>query len=110
MRKIFGIIVAASALFASCSSPYYPEYVPVVSLGASTSNLICESEEGSCSLNVISNVEYTATIISGSEWLSFKHVAGTTYSGSGYPCHRQLRIGAGAPEAGGLLGHLSGGL
>lgn len=84
MRKIFGIIVAASALFASCSSPYYPEYVPVVSLGASTSNLICESEEGSCSLNVISNVEYTATIISGTEWLSFKHVAGTTYSGSGY--------------------------
>ena len=71
MKKIFGIVVAVSAFLASCSSPYYPEYVPVVSLGANTSALVCEVEEGSASLNVISNVEYTASIISGSEWLSF---------------------------------------
>lgn len=83
MKKIFGFVVAVSAFLASCTSPYYPEYVPVVSLGANTSALVCESEEGTASLNVISNVEYTATIISGNEWLSFADVNGDTYTGSG---------------------------
>ena len=83
MKKIFGFVVAVSAFLASCTSPYYPEYVPVVSLGANTSALVCESEEGSASLNVISNVEYTATIISGNEWLSFADVNGDTYTGNG---------------------------
>lgn len=83
MKKIFGIIVAVSALFASCSSPYYPEYVPVVSLGASTSALVCENTESTCELNVISNVEYTATIISGEEWLSFADTESLTRVGNG---------------------------
>ena len=83
MKKIFGFVVAVSAFLASCTSPYYPEYVPVVSLGANTSALVCESEEGTASLNVISNVEYTATIISGNEWLSFADVNGDTYTGNG---------------------------
>ena len=83
MKKIFGIVVAVSAFLASCSSPYYPEYVPVVALGANTSALVCESEEGSASLNVISNVEYTATIISGDEWLSFADTESLTRVGNG---------------------------
>lgn len=83
MRKIFGFVVAVSAFLASCSSPYYPEYVPVVSLGASTSNLVCENTESSCSLNIISNVEYTATIISGDEWLSFADTKSLTRKGYG---------------------------
>jgi hypothetical protein len=83
MKKIFGIIVAVSAFMASCSSPYYPEYVPVVSLGASTSALVCENTDSSCSLNVISNVEYTATIISGDEWLSFADTESLTRTGNG---------------------------
>ena len=83
MKKIFGIVVAVSAFLASCSSPYYPEYVPVVSLGANTSALVCESVEGSSSLNVISNVEYTATIISGTEWLSFADAEGDVRVGNG---------------------------
>ena len=83
MKKIFGIVVAVSAFLASCSSPYYPEYVPVVSLGANTSALVCEVEEGSASLNVISNVEYTASIISGSEWLSFADTESSVRTGNG---------------------------
>lgn len=83
MKKIFGIVVAVSAFLASCSSPYYPEYVPVVALGASTSNLICEGDEGTASLNIISNVEYTATIISGDEWLSFADTESLTRVGNG---------------------------
>lgn len=83
MKKIFGIVVAVSAFLASCSSPYYPEYVPVVALGASTSALVCENDEGTASLNVISNVEYTATIISGEEWLSFADTESLVRVGNG---------------------------
>ena len=83
MKKIFGIIVAVSAFLASCSSPYYPEYVKIVSLGATTSSLICEREEGAAKLNVYSNVEYTATITSGSEWLSFADTEGEVRTGNG---------------------------
>ena len=83
MKKIFGIVVAVSAFLASCSSPYYPEYVPVVSLGANTSALVCENVEGSSSLNVISNMEYTATIISGTEWLSFADTDSSVRTGNG---------------------------
>ena len=83
MRKIFGIIVAVSAFLASCTSPYYPEYVPVVSLGASTSALVCETEAGSASLKVISNVDYTATLISGTEWLNFADTPEAIRYGSG---------------------------
>lgn len=71
MRKISFLIAAVSAFMISCSSPYYPEYVPVVSLGASTNNLICESEESVVSLNVLSNTDYTATLESGHEWIRF---------------------------------------
>ena len=83
MKKIFVIILAVSAFMASCSSPYYPEYVRVVSLGASTSNLICENTEDYCSLSVISNVEYDATLISGTEWLSFADTDATSIKSSG---------------------------
>lgn len=81
MKKIFGIIIAVSAILSSCSSPYYPEYVPVISLGANTSKHICDKEEGVTSINVISNVEYTATIISGYEWLSFVDSDTNVYTG-----------------------------
>ena len=81
MKKIFGIIIAVSAIMASCSSPYYPEYVPVISLGANTSKHICDKEEGESSINIISNVEYTATIISGYEWLSFVDSDTNVYTG-----------------------------
>lgn len=83
MKKIFVIILAVSAFMASCSSPYYPEYVPVVSLGANTSSLMCENTEGEVELSVLSNVEYTATIISGSEWVSFKDTDALTRVGRG---------------------------
>ena len=83
MKKIFVIILAVSAFMASCSSPYYPEYVRVVSLGANTSSLMCENTEGEVELSVLSNVEYTATLISGSEWLSFKDTEGVTRIGNG---------------------------
>ncbi|MBE6212314.1 MAG: hypothetical protein E7129_04155 [Rikenellaceae bacterium] len=82
MKKIFVTILAVAAL-ASCSSPYYPEYRPIVSLGAETSNLVVENTEDICRLAIISNVEYNATIISGSEWLSFADTEGTVRIGSG---------------------------
>ncbi len=71
MRKISFLIAAVSAFMISCSSPYYPEYVPVVSLGASTAELICEREEGIASLNILANTEYTATLDSDQGWLRF---------------------------------------
>jgi len=83
MKKIFVIILAVSAFLASCSSPYYPEYRPIVALGADTSNLICESAEGNAVLRVISNVAYDATIISGSEWLSFADTDALSRQGEG---------------------------
>ena len=82
MKKIFVTILAVAAL-ASCSSPYYPEYHSIVSLGAETSNLIVENTEDFCKLAIISNVEYDATIISGSEWLSFADTEGTLRKGYG---------------------------
>ena len=82
MKKIFVAILAVAAL-ASCSSPYYPEYRPIVSLGAETSNLVVENTEDIRRLAIISNVEYNATIISGSEWLSFADTEGTVRIGSG---------------------------
>lgn len=81
MKKIFVMILAVAAL-ASCSSPYYPEYRPIVSLGASTSNVVLENTEDFCKLSIISNVEYDATIISGSEWLSFADTEGTVRVGN----------------------------
>lgn len=83
MKKLFVIVLSFSAFLVSCSSPYYPEYRPVVSLGASTSALVCENDENTCSLNVISNMAYTASIISGSEWLSFTDTDDTVRHGNG---------------------------
>lgn len=83
MKKIFGIILAVSACLASCSSPYYPEYRPVVALGAETSSLVCENTEDYCRLSIISNVEYKAELISGYEWLSFADTEGPIRMGSG---------------------------
>ncbi len=82
MKKIFVTILAIAAL-ASCSSPYYPEYRPVVSLGAETSSLVVENTEDICRLAIIANVEYEATIISGSEWLSFVDTEGVVRVGNG---------------------------
>lgn len=82
MKKIFVTILAVVA-FASCTSPYYPEYRPVVALGAETSNLVVENTEDVCRLAVISNIEYEATIISGSEWLSFVDTEGVVRPGKG---------------------------
>ena len=82
MKKIFVMILAVVAL-ASCSSPYYPEYRPIVALGAETSALVVDNTEDFCKLAIISNVEYNATIVSGSEWLSFTDTEGTVRVGSG---------------------------
>ena len=82
MKKIFLTILAVVA-FASCTSPYYPEYRPVVALGAETSSLVVENTEDVCRLAVISNIEYEATIISGSEWLSFVDTEGVVRPGKG---------------------------
>ena len=83
MKKIFVIVFAVSAFLASCTSPYYPEYRPIIALGADTSNLICEYTEDYQTLRVISNVEYEATIVSGSEWLKFTDTDAVTRKGSG---------------------------
>ena len=83
MKKIIVMVLSFSAFLASCSAPYYPEYVPVVSLGASTRALVVENDENTCALNVISNMEYTASIISGYEWLSFTDTDSTVRKGTG---------------------------
>lgn len=83
MRKLSFLIVAVSAFMISCSSPYYPVYVPVVSLGASTAELICEKEEGVASLNILSNTEYTATLNADQGWLRFADGDSFVYHGKG---------------------------
>ena len=82
MKKIFVVILSVMAL-ASCSSPYYPEYRPVVALGADAANLVCEDTEDCVRLRIISNVAYETTIISGSEWLSFVDTEGVVRPGQG---------------------------
>jgi hypothetical protein len=87
MKKIFVVILSVMAL-AACSSPYYPEYRPLVALGAETSALVCENTEDNVNLRVISNVEFDATLTSGTEWLKFADENGeaipdVVFSGSG---------------------------
>jgi hypothetical protein len=52
-------------------------------LGAETSSLVCENTEDYCRLSIISNVEYTAELISGYEWLSFADTEGRVRVGKG---------------------------
>jgi hypothetical protein len=52
-------------------------------LGISADDVVCESEEGDCTVSVTSNVEYDATIISGYEWLSFADTDAVTRRGNG---------------------------
>ena len=84
MKKIFVIILSVMAL-ASCSSPYYPEYRPVIALGAETSGLVCENTEDNVELRVISNVSYDAVLISGTEWLKFVDADGEVLSDTSIP-------------------------
>lgn len=83
MRRISLIVVAFVAFLASCSSPYYPEYVPIISLGSQTESLVCENDEGVVSLNVLSNVDYTATLLDGRDWLNFTDTDLFVREGSG---------------------------
>ena len=83
MKKIYVLILAVAAFVVSCSSPYYPEYVPIIALGISADDVVCEATEGDCTVSVISNVEYDATIISGCEWLSFADTDAYTRKGNG---------------------------
>ena len=81
MKKIF--VIAISALMASCFSPYYPEYVDIISLGANTDTIVCENGEGEVSLSILSNVEYTATLETGTEWLRFADTESAVRVGNG---------------------------
>lgn len=83
MKKISLLLIVVSALLISCSSPYYPEYLPVVSMGTNPSSLTCKQGEGTVSLNIISNVEYTATITEGTDWLQIEGSDSHTFTGSG---------------------------
>ena len=83
MKKILVIILAFSAFAISCTTPYYPEYVRLVSLGAYTGDVILEREAGESSFAVASNVEYEARIISGETWLSFADAEGMSVRKSG---------------------------
>lgn len=76
------MLISVSAFVVSCV-PYNPEYVPVVSLGANTDDVIIGSEAGTCSFNVISNLDYEALIVEGETWLSFEDIEGTVRPGSG---------------------------
>ncbi len=84
MKKISVIILALSAFALSCTTPYYPEYHRLVSLGAYTGgDVVIEREAGEFSFPVISNVEYEARIISGETWLSFADADGLSVHKSG---------------------------
>lgn len=78
-----GTIVIKNTDYNLVAELYVTQMFQIISLGASTSNLICENTDGSCELNVISNVEYTATIVSGHEWLCFANTSALTYTGNG---------------------------
>lgn len=81
MKKILFFLF--SALVVSCTSPYYPEYVPVVSLASTTDAVVCENSEGRFRLNILSNVDYTATLRTGSDWLRFADTDDIVRQGSG---------------------------
>ncbi len=83
MKKILVIILVLSAFAMSCTTPYYPEYRRLVSLGAYTGDVIVEREAGETSFPVASNVDYEARIISGETWLSFADAEGLSVNKSG---------------------------
>lgn len=70
MKKILAITVVMSAFAISCS-PYYPWDVEDIGLGAATKVIECSHGVSSRDLDVISNVDYEASIIEGTEWISF---------------------------------------
>ena len=70
MKKILIVIVAMAGFAVSCS-PYYPWDVEDVGLGATTKVIECSNGASSRDLDIVSNVDYTAAIIEGGEWISF---------------------------------------
>lgn len=85
MKKI--LVIAFSALLTACFSPYYPEYREVISLGATTKDVTCENTEGEFYIKIISNVAFTATLESGTDWVRFADYDATTIETRG---HQQL--------------------
>lgn len=85
MKKLLllGFIVAVSASCARILDD--AEYAPDYKLGAKVKTVDCYLTSGECSFDVVSNCEYNASIIKGSEWLFFKEnedVSDITLSGS----------------------------
>lgn len=75
MKKLFAISILIAASFCtSCIDGYVYDdarYETEVVLGATEKVLFAESTDGQCSLNVITNCDYEARIISGEKWASF---------------------------------------
>ena len=77
--KKYLLYIAAVLMFASCANLDDAEYVDVISLGALVDvpenkvlkSIDCPKEYGDTSFRVLANCQYTASIYSGSEWLSF---------------------------------------
>ena len=71
MKKLLYSILALTAV--SCADMLDDaEYAPDYQLGAREKIVSCYSTYGECSFDVVSNCEYTARIVKGAEWLSFK--------------------------------------
>ena len=85
MKKIF--VIAIAALLTACFSPYYPEYKEVISLGATTTAVTCENTEGRFAIKIISNVAFTATLESGTDWVKFADYDATMVETRG---HQQM--------------------
>lgn len=74
MKKCIIYGISALACLWSCSGKMIfddAQYEPDIKLGAKVKSVECEETFGECSFDIVSNVEYTATIVKGAEWLSF---------------------------------------
>lgn len=47
------------------------QYAPDIKLGAREKTVECPANYGECAFDIVSNCDYTAAIIKGSEWLAF---------------------------------------
>lgn len=81
MKQIYNIIIPVIGLAAvSCTDFLNPRYVEIVELGATTKIFTISKEVEDCSFGLKSNVDFTARIVQGAEWLGFDGAEGPQIS------------------------------
>lgn len=73
MRRLYLLdFVFLLTFMPACSDVFDDaQYAPDIKLGAKEKTVTCAENYGACSFDVVSNCNYTVSIVKGAEWLSF---------------------------------------